>query len=320
MPQLNTTDFLTAVKRAIGVPTYQGRFSDNDMLAFANEEQKIKILPMLTSVRENYNVSTYEIAVTAGTNGYRIPSRSVGRGVRDILYRPNSDPQSLYSVSQINLEDSWRFDYNTGSPAYFVIEGDKIKLFPTPDQDATLVVKVVLQLADLVAVSRTAKIASFTDNTITLATNCPANITINSGSNEIDVTLHLPGYQVLVPNAVVTNIANNLTLTLNGFSPTNPLSNYEISQFDVVSTAGETSILQLPDELQPVLIHATAARVLEGLSNPERLKAQKDKLVEVVASANEIMQPRSEGENIKVFPRNGLLRGRGAQRFPRTQI
>lgn len=316
---LNTTDFLTSVKRAIGVPTYQGRFSDNDMLALANEEQKIKILPILTSVRENYNVATYNIPIVAGVSSYRIPARSVGRGVRDLLYL-TGDNENISNLSQLSLEDAWQFRFNTGTPSYFVLEGDKIVLYPTPQVAATLICKVVLQLASLVAVSRTAPIQSVTDNTITLISNCPANITIANGFNEIDVTLHLPGYQVLVANAVVSNIANQLTLTVNGFDAVNSLLNYDITQFDVVSTAGETSLLQLPDELQPVLIHATAARILEGLSNPDRLKQQKDKVTEVTASANEILMPRSEGENVKVFSRNGLLRGRSNSRFPRTQI
>jgi hypothetical protein len=316
---LNTTDFVTAVKRAIGVPTYQGRFSDNDMLALANEEQKIKILPILTSVRENYNVATINITTVAGQAAYRIPARAVGRGVRDLLYR-STDGQNIQNLSQLNLEDAWQFSFNNGTPSYFVLEGDKIVLYPTPQVPAILVCKVVFQLASLVQVTRTAGIASVTDDTLTLASNCPQNITIATGANEVDVTLHMPGYQVLVANAVVTNIANQTVLTLAGFSPTNSLLDYDITQFDIVSTAGETSILQIPDELQPVLIHATAARVLEGLSNPDRLKMQKEKVVEVTASANEILMPRSEGENLKVFPRNGLLRGRRGRQFPRTQI
>lgn len=317
---MNTSDFIDAVKRAISVPTYQGRYSPDDFLALANEEQQITVLPMLTSVRENYNVTTSNIPSIAGTGSYRIPRRAVARAVREIWYQDGPSNESTYNLAQLNLEDGFQYQNGTGAPSYFSLEGDKIKLFPAPSQDGVLIVKYVIQLAKLVKTSRTAVITSLTDSTVSSTIALPANITISAGSNLVDITSYQPGYQISVADVLVTNIANGLTLTLDGFSPTVTLASQDVVQFDVVSTAGETSIIQLPDELHPVLVHATSVRILQGLSQPDRLKQEQEQLTKSVAAANSLLQPRSEGESYKVFQKNGLLRGRFSARFPRTQI
>ncbi|MGL5095655.1 MAG: hypothetical protein ACRDD1_08710, partial [Planctomycetia bacterium] len=82
---MKSGEFLSAVKRAITVPTYQPRFTDPDLLDLANEEQRTAIVPMVTSLREDYFIVRSSQAVAIGTVSIPIPPRAVGRTLRDLL-------------------------------------------------------------------------------------------------------------------------------------------------------------------------------------------------------------------------------------------
>lgn len=317
---MNTSDFIASVKRAISVPTYQGRYSDDDFLAIANEEQQITILPLLTSMREDYLTVTENIAVTAGTSLYQIPRRAAGTTLRTVWF--NNAEGSTYSLYRPDLEDSYRFNNNgAGSPQGFVVIGDQIQLRPTPAVDASLTLIYTIQPSKLVKTSRTVTINSLTANTVTSLITVPNNVTTNAGSNQIDITSYRPGYRMLVKNAQVTNIASNLTLTIAGFDVSNTLASAGVVQFDVLSTAGETSILQMPDEIQPVLILSTGQRILQGLGMPDRIEQIKQRLDQAKRAANDLLQPRVDGELPKVFNRNGLLQSRYTfRRFPSVTV
>jgi hypothetical protein len=79
--------------------------------------------------------------------------------------------------------------------------------------------------------------------------------------------------RLVYKDLTITNITG-LVITVSGFTGT-ALSGVDVD--DVVSTALETSIVQLPDEAAVVLIHATAVRVLEALSIPDQMKMAEDK-------------------------------------------
>jgi hypothetical protein len=105
---------------------------------------------------------------------------------------------------------------------------------------------------------------------------------------------------------------------VSGFTGT-ALSGVDVD--DVVSTALETSIVQLPDEAAVVLIHATAVRVLEALSIPDQMKIAEEKLQQKIRACREILAPRVEGSLPKVIQRDGLLRGRSTvRRFPSVSV
>jgi len=84
---MNTSEFIVACQRAIGVPTYQGRFSDDDFLALANEEMRLTVVPLMTSARREHAVVTKEQTLTVGTDAYRIPERAAARALRDVFYQ-----------------------------------------------------------------------------------------------------------------------------------------------------------------------------------------------------------------------------------------
>ena len=311
---MDTTSFLAAVDRAITVPNYQPRFSQSDILALANEEQQSLVVPMIVALREEFFVFRDTLSITAGDYGFRIPERAIGRTLREIQYRNQTGGTLVYDLPRIAIEDSYRFtNLGTGTPNGFMIEGDTIRLLPTPSSDGEVILYTLRKPSDLVLNSRTAVVTAVGTNTITLS-KVPSNLTIGS---KIDVTDNKPSYPLVQKDLTITNITG-LVLTVSGFTGT-ALSGVDVD--DVVSTALETSIVQLPDEAAVVLVHATAVRVLEALSIPDQMKMAEDKLQQKIRACREILSPRVEGSIPKIIQRDGLLRGRTTvRRFPSVSV
>lgn len=311
---MNTTAFLAAVDRAITVPNYQPRFSNNDLLALANEEQQSLVVPMIVALREEFFVFRDVLPINAGDYGFRIPERAIGRTLREIQYRNLAGGNLVYDLPRISIEDSYRFtNLGQGTPNGFMVEGDTIRLLPTPSSNGEVVLYTLRKPSSLVQDTRTAVVTAVGTNTITLS-KVPSNLTIGS---KIDVTDNKPSYPLVYKDLTITNITG-LVLTVSGFTGT-ALSGVDVD--DVVSTALETSIVQLPDEAATVLIHATAVRVLEALSIPDQMKIAEEKLQQKIRACREILSPRVEGSTPKVIQRDGLLRGRvTVRRFPSVSV
>ena len=311
---MDTTAFLAAVDRAITVPNYQPRFSNNDLLALANEEQQSLVVPMIVALREEFFVFRDVLTINAGDYGFRIPERAIGRTLREIQYRNLAGGNLVYDLPRISIEDSYRFtNLGQGTPNGFMVEGDTIRLLPTPSSNGEVVLYTLRKPSSLVQDSRTAKVTGVGTNTITL-TKVPSNLTIGS---KIDVTDNKPSYPLVQKDLTITNITG-LVLTVSGFTGT-ALSGVDVD--DVVSTALETSIVQLPDEAAVVLVHATAVRVLEALSMADQMKIAEEKLQQKIRACREILSPRVEGSVPKIIQRDGLLRGRvTVRRFPSVSV
>jgi hypothetical protein len=311
---MDTTAFLAAVDRAITVPNYQPRFSQSDILALANEEQQSLVVPMIVALREEFFVFRDTLSITAGDFGFRIPERAIGRTLREIQYRNQTGGTLVYDLPRISIEDSYRFtNLGSGTPNGFMVEGDTIRLLPTPSSDGEVVLYTLRKPSNLVLNSRTAVVTAVGTNTVTLS-KVPSNLTIGS---KIDITDSKPAYPLVYKDLTITNITG-LVLTVSGFTGT-ALANVDAD--DVVSTALETSLVQLPDEAATVLVHATAVRVLEALSIPDQMKIAEDKLQQKIRACREILSPRVEGSVPKVIQRDGLLRGRTTvRRFPSVSV
>lgn len=310
---MKSGEFLAGVKRAITVPTYQPRFGDPDLLELANEEQRTLVVPMIMSLREDYFIVRQNQTVTSSDTTVAIPPRAIGRTLRDVLL---SNSNNLYvSLPRISLEDSylWR-NRGTGTPQGFVVIDDGFQLIPLPATPCTLEILWAIRPSEIVVETRAADVVSVGTDTITL-TRIPSNITVGS---LVDVTMGRPGYRIVYRDLSVTNISGN-TITLSGFSVSSPVTG--VTAGDSVSTAGETAVIQMPDEALDVLVQATAVRVLEALSIPEQLEMAQKIMERKIRACRDLMTPRVEGAIQKIINRNGLLRGRTVgRRYPNVLL
>jgi hypothetical protein len=266
---MDSTALLASLERAITVPTYQPRFTTDDLYALLNEEQASRVVPEITSIREEFFVVRRPTAVAQNQYKIDIPHRAVGRTLRQVNWLLQDDTEM--PLSRRKLEEINQYGVSSNTPSDFVVIGDQIWLQPQNILEGILVLYYMQRPSLIVPVAQTATITAVGTDSVTVS-KLPTNITTNVLA---DITKYQPGYTTSYTDLVITNITGT-TLTFAGFSPTVPIENVVVG--DSVSVAGTTSILQLPDESHNFLVQCTAMRVLEALAVPDQLEIAREQV------------------------------------------
>jgi hypothetical protein len=102
-PWMTSLDLIESVKRKIAVPINQRTFSEEDILAFANEEMLISQVPDILMYHEEYFVFSQDNILTANVQKYSLPERAMGMKLRDVFYVDTND--NLFEMTRINPDD-----------------------------------------------------------------------------------------------------------------------------------------------------------------------------------------------------------------------
>lgn len=130
-PYYTSTDIINSVKRKISFPISQNTFTENDILAFANEEMFISQVPSVLQFHQEYFVTYKSIPLRSNVSRYAIPDRATGMKLRDLFYQDNNG--NLYEMTRVNEDDRAYFQANTGSnqAAYsYFVQGNDVILTP----------------------------------------------------------------------------------------------------------------------------------------------------------------------------------------------
>lgn len=299
---MNTTQLLNAIKRAITVPQYQARFSDDDIIAIANEEQESSIVPIILSVREEYFVVRELIPLVVGQTKVEIPARAVGRTLREINLQLTVGG-GFSRLPRIAIEDAFGFIDETtqGNPTAFYLMADAFYLVPRTNIAGTVAIWYFLRPNTIVPTSSTGNITAVNPTGVTLDL-VPSTITTGS---LVDIINNVPGFQTVYKDLVVASISGK-DVTLTGFDPTGVVVN------QILAPAQTTSILQMPIESQQMLVWAVCVRMLEALAIPDQLAIARQELSNKIKAGTELLTPRVEGALPKIIQGNNLLRSTNA--------
>ena len=313
---MRTSEFLLDVKRHISVPTYQPRFSDEDVLAIASSVQKSTVVAEITSLREEFFIVEEDLVVLKTTGKVGIPERAIGRVIRDIhVAAPGST--SYKRAIKIELDDIRGYTQvsNSEMPFAWYIQNDDIRLHPILDaDDVNIKVKYSQRPSELVLESRTATVVSYSVDTV-VVDEVPDNIEVGS---KCDITQVDPGFGIVIKSAVVSNVSNT-SITFSGYDALNPLSGF--SAGDIVSLKRETSVVQLPEDWHDVLLWGTALGIVTALGISEQIAQAKDEYQSNLVQARNLCSPRAENTRPKVLDYNGILRRRNfARKFPAVTV
>lgn len=130
-PWMTSTDLIASVKRKIAVPLNQRTFSEEDILAFANEEMMISQVPDLMMYHEEYFVYPQDIPLVVNKTRYAIPERAMGQKLRDIFYV--DDNGNLFEMTRINADDKAYWQRESGTMNLmqkYYLEGNDVVLAP----------------------------------------------------------------------------------------------------------------------------------------------------------------------------------------------
>ncbi len=164
VPYLTTDSLILAIKRKISFPIDQNTFSEEDIIAFINEELMISQVPSVMEFHESYFVNTVSVPLRSNVRKYQIPNRAIGMKLNDLTYVDTQG--NLYEMTRINDGDKAYFQANLGSTNIvhkFYLEGNYVVLTPDIDTNpqGSLEFSIFLRPNQLVHDDRAAFITSF---------------------------------------------------------------------------------------------------------------------------------------------------------------
>lgn len=130
-PWMTSSDLIESVKRKIAVPINQRTFTEEDILAFANEELVISQVPDILMFHEEYFVFSQDHILTANVQKYPLPERAMGMKLRDVFYVDTNS--NLFEMTRINPDDKayWQRESAViNLMQKYYLEGNDIVLAP----------------------------------------------------------------------------------------------------------------------------------------------------------------------------------------------
>lgn len=224
MPQaksyMNSDDIIASVKRRIAFPVSQNTFSNDDILAFANEELLTSQVPSILQYHEEYYVYKVVKALESNINRYSIPDRAIGMRLSDLKWSDISG--NYFDMTRVPASDKAFFQRSTGTNQQihkFYIEGNEIVLTPevVSGPSGSLNFFIFIRPNQLVDTARAAFIKSF-NQTITLQSVANNDTVVINGLTYTAKTTPTPStteFQVGGTDAIT---ATNLITAVNTYS------------------------------------------------------------------------------------------------------
>jgi hypothetical protein len=296
----------SAVRRA-GIPKSQATFTDDDFLAFANEEMDTGLVPSVLISHEDYFLTSDDIPVNPNLDRYEIPGRATGNKLRDLSYIDNNG--NVYEMVRIPIDNvsDYNTAYNYTNRGYtYYVQNNQVILTPqsTPLSPGFFRFSYYIRPNRLVLLKDVGVITN-----INLLTG---EISISSNPQYFSVQQKFDFVSVTSPHRTLskdlTAVAYNTTTKVITFAITDIPSTLNIG--DHVCVAETAAIPQFPSDLHVILAHRVAARCLESLGDQEGLQAANVKLAELEQKTQTIIDNRVEASPEKIIPRHGVLRRR----------
>lgn len=294
-------DLVKSVERSISYTSNDEQLSSEDILALADEEVVMTLLPLITSLRGEYLVTSERIDFVKDQSTYPIPSRAFARQIRDLKVWDDSGNERNINITSPENRNAYGL---TGTPGTFFLQGDAIVVAPAPSSaDGGLTVSYFLQPSKLVLLNEAGTIATAgidrVAGTVVLATQTDKF----TAGLKVDLIDRGSGNSILAPDLTVTDVAGTV-LTLSGTIPTT------VKDGDYVALAGEAPVVTgMAQEFYPLLSLAVQKRVCEAISDFDhaaRLDAKLEKAIQVTFP--QMLSPRVESVTEKVINRHHFLR------------
>ncbi len=301
---LTTKKIIESAKRRAQIPTSQNTFTNDDFIAFANEEMHLGVMPSVLLLHEDYFLWETEVSLEENKSAYTIPYRATGNKLRNVYYKDTNN--NIYELTRISEDDrsQYNFPYSTNYFHAFRVKSNKIVLEPaaTGPTSGKLVFVFYIRANDLVMDDEVGVVSAIDrENGIISLTGLPKKFDIKTKydiiQNESPHVHKAIDMQALSINSIQKTVT---------FNPESIPDELEIG--DHLAFAQETKVPQVPTDLHVVLAHRVAARCLEAIGDAQGLSNANVKLQEFEGKLQNVVDNRVEDAPKKVKNKNGILR------------
>lgn len=280
---LSNTELVNSIKINGAVPENEADFSDEVILSLADEVMQQTLLPVIMAVKEEYFVFEQAFPVIGGKKSYRLPSRSIGGVLRDVMLERGS---CVSSLGQINPEDITTSQQ--GIPSAFYMQSSSLVLYPTPSNTdgSILNLKYFIRPAMLTPVSNASRVATI--DTLTNTITIQAMPTVFQVASVLDFTKGTAHYETLSIGHSVSSLVGT-TLQLSSLPA-------DLEVGDWVSLSGYSPVPSIPEDYHGVLALLTASKILQSLGQSDQEATLIAKAEASLVRLGAILSPRVLGE------------------------
>jgi len=293
------TELYDSIKVRGSIPTAAAFFTEGRLLTIANDTLRLDLMNLVNSVQEGFYSYDDDTTVDSSNNAYRIPSRAVGAKLENAILLIGTKRSPLTRFSEDEILDS---EQSPESKPGFYIKRNHLYLLPKDGAGFTTLRQVIVMRPNqIVKNTEGAEITAIDTGTkVVTCSTVPAGWTT---SKTFDIVKADPGFDWLAidqtASAVTTGASGTLTFSA---LPS------ELAVGDWVSLAGESPVIQLPVELQPLLAQETANVAMHSKGDAQAMKLGTEAAKKLRKAAQDLINPRVEKAPKKIRNRSGILR------------
>lgn len=281
------------------MPTSQNTYTSARLLRLANSTMLSKMLPLVDEVQEDYYSYDVDTALNA-TGIYDLHTRAVGGKIIDASLINGSDQYGLTRYYQHEISN---FQAPQGDYGFYLKRNQIILLPTTPSGWTSLRQTILLRPETFVAQEDAAQITAINTGTgVITCSTVPSTWTTANTFDMVQQKAHFDTLSIDLPiSAITTGSSGTLT-----FSPSSLSSRLAVG--DWIGLAGESTVIQLPVELLPLLAQECANFVLKSQGDAKNLEHGMGAAKEMREGLVGLITPRVQKEGKKIVNRTGLLR------------
>ena len=283
---MNSQELMDSIKSRAFVPVSQSTFSTSDLLGFATDIMRTRIVPFVIRFQEDYFLKE-EITD-------RVPSRALGGKIKNVALISDSGCEiQLPRLEPCDLGKSLQG---------FVLKGNQIILNCTPRNSNRWMkpkVSYYVRPSHLVLPELACRVISMTGNDVEVD-QIPPGLELGS---VLDFIGGEPTFDYL-GSAYIQNISGK-TLSLSSIP-----KEIEKGALNVqwMARLGESPVPQIPLELHPLLAQSVACQLLESLGFEDKAAAAQRVLERMESDVIPVISPRVDDSRKRIINRSQLVR------------
>lgn len=308
-----TSDDLVAdIKRRAALPENGAQFSGAEIMATADEEILITLVPDILRVRSEYMVDVFDQAIVPNQRNYGIPPDAIGDKLRDVVLLDQNG--NGYPLPQLNIEQVDMYgSAGNASTAYavgFVMQGSEVILVPKPTQsNYTLRMRYYKRPSKLTPVANclyTGGIVEASNHFLTLTTIAALPPVLQG--NLVDLVTGVPPYRTKVSSWTgLMSVNFQYRYAVNTAEVIADIEEKYVVG-DYVTPTGYTCFPQVPVEMMGYLAQCVATRLLEAMGYEQQAKIAALERGRMAESMQALISPRVDGKRTVVIARSSPLR------------